>query len=122
MGRITCRCGHWISDNATPAAYKADLVPESASESIDAAVQVKALIQAVQANISIGDFVNFPQRDEEVLDAVLLYKIFGEPLIEASRQVIQCEACGRLLVETNQPNRFQTFLPESDDAHGILAS
>ena len=122
MGKITCRCGNVISDSGDGReSYRGDLLPEIHAENWAEAQlkQLKALVEALASGQSLADFTA-PGSDALVVDALLPWKISGDSFTDFSRSVLQCDVCGRLLVETNRRNEFQTFLPESDDSHHIL--
>jgi hypothetical protein len=122
MGKITCRCGNVISNNRDSNPYGADFIPNKSLDQWDAKQQkqLSALIEAIRGGKSVAEFLEVADSYAEVVEALLVWKIGGEPFYDLSRELLQCDMCGRLLVETNRRNEFRTFLPESDDSHHIL--
>ncbi|GAB3834031.1 hypothetical protein [Hymenobacter jeollabukensis] len=128
MGFIYCRCGQKLSNTSfeESAPRTADFVPATQMEAAGALAEQRllALLAAVRRGESIAQHMSWPDAPSvEVQQALLTWHLFGEPTDNFSREIIQCDACGRLLVQIGQTNHYTTFLPEEPEkARRILSA
>ncbi len=127
MAKIGCTCGHTIRDQTDSLPYKASLLRD-----VDRGPFFDWLIEEAQS------FVDAAQRG--TVDAWLLEKGYGpgyvalnlthghilhdhihSKYLEYERDVYECTNCGRVLIETSQPNNFASFSPDVHSAKNLLS-
>lgn len=102
MSRLFCTCGHTITDITDYLPYKAYYTPDEDMEQAlhDAEEKYRATVEA-------------RERGE--------VRVFIHPVFTVARVMYECEACGRLWLQTERhTNEFVPYQPESAK-RGILS-
>ena len=125
MSKLGCKCGHTIVDQEDSLSHKAQLIPDKCFDEFFDRIElaIKELIEAtkngkredwIKKNFSVPPYP-MDLREEQMID-----DIFGNYYFDLSKDVLQCEKCGRIYVE-KENNRFISFLPEDDNWKDILS-
>lgn len=128
MGKLGCSCGHVISDGTDNLPYKARVLPDLNDEQFFdwVAERVASYVEAVQQGrveqwLSESGFgpgyaeLNLGHR-ETLSD--LIYSRF----LSLQRGIYECEACGRVHIETREQNHFVSYAPDSGRMNAVLAT
>lgn len=126
MSKISCLCGNTIRDNTDSLPYKARILKDTAyGPFFDWLVsEVQSYVVAVEQGetsdwlVSRGyssDYIGLQLDHGNVLHDHLHTRLHG-----LERTAYECTACGRLLIETAEDNRFETYAPASGRYGGIL--
>jgi hypothetical protein len=126
MEPVQCRCGHVLPDVSDRLPYKAYFHTDEDDEAFwDGIVrETLGLLKAVKDGDKQRGIMNrmLPNQEQPATDAELLSEALGEHAARYLRNIYQCEACGRLLVETKaRSGTYRYFVPEDDD-RTVLAS
>ncbi len=126
MEEIKCTCGHLLSNNSDQLPYGAWVIPDQQTEAgfetiikvIDEVLESKRtgeLVEGLQGHFQ--DFSSFEANPESLnVIQVLITKS-----ADVGREMYECEACGRLLVENGDD--FLIYQRESaDQEKGILTA
>lgn len=120
MAQIGCKCGAQVSDTVVPNPAKAHFVRDVDLEAVQARVaQLSAgYLEAILANAApewlkaqgfLEDYIALNLTHAEIFDD------FGTLAAnDAWFEILECDACGRLLVET-EPNRFSYYSADEGD-------
>lgn len=127
MSKLACSCGQVIRDHGEPIAYKAALLRSAYSEKFFCwlAEETQSYIAAVQSDTTTQWLLSKGYKNDYVAlklnhGQVLHDHIFSH-YIGLTRDVYECEKCGRLQVETSEDNRFVRYAPESGRNNAVLA-
>ncbi|WP_175966428.1 hypothetical protein [Burkholderia sp. BCC0322] len=126
MSKISCICGDTIRDNCDSLPYKARILKDTAyGPFFDWLVsEVQSYVVAAQLGetsdwlVSRGyssDYIGLQLDHGNVLHDHLHTRLHC-----LERTAYECTACGRLLIETAEDNRFETYAPVSGRYGGIL--
>jgi hypothetical protein len=113
--KIHCVCGYSISDTTDMIEYKARLIPDQDFYDLMDRIfsEARSLLSAAKPYVDTLDY-------KQALDA--LRNAISEPLWEYTREMWQCEQCGRLYLEGEGPY-VHPFKPEEDPfPRGLLRS
>jgi hypothetical protein len=127
MAKLGCICGHTIRDQTDSIPYKASLLRD-----VDHNPFFDWIIEETQS------FVEAAQRG--ATDTWLLEKGYGQryvslnlshghilhdhihsKFVEYKRDLFQCTNCGRVLIETSEPNKFAGFSPDEHSSKDLLS-
>lgn len=126
MSRLLCVCGNLIRDQTDSLPYKASLLPD-----IDQIPFFDWLISETQSYVEAAR--------KESVDGWLLDNGYGAEYVELKlphghilhdhihtqyldrkRDLYQCTNCGRVHIETSQPNIFASFSPDDNAGQGLF--
>jgi len=124
MSKIRCECGHVIVDQTDNLQYKADIIPDTALYPLFDRLDdiVDTLTDAIQ-NGKKKEWIDkyFDQSyPRDLSNSSMMRDLFLRHYADVSKQIYQCEGCGRILIQKDKTLSFVTFKPESDDWAGIL--
>ena len=126
MSKLGCKCGHVIHDQTDHLSYKGYLLPD-----IYYAAFFDWLVQELQSYVAAAEAGATEQwlRDKGYTpDYVALKLNHGHALQDhihaqfctLKRDVYECEACGRIHVETATDNQFAGYAPDSGMVNAVL--
>lgn len=126
MSKLGCICGHTIHDQTTDLPYKASLLRDPAQSSF-----FDWLIEETES------YVSAVQNGE--VEAWLLEKGYGPDYVSLKlshgnilhdhihaqydlnkRDLYQCINCGRVLIETSEPDKFASYSPDDRSKKDLL--
>ena len=120
--KIRCECGHITVDQSDNLPYKAHLIPDTQMEHIfGGAAELSDFIEAIGKGkrsewIEKKFGEDYPK---ELSNSAILSDLIMSKL--KTRNMYQCERCGRLLLE-NPDGKFQSFYPEEGGSKGVFLS
>ena len=126
MGKIGCYCGHTILDSSDNLKYKGDIVPDIVhAEIFD---HLSNLIDELELALQTGkkrEWINknfqVPPYPLDLSGGNMIHDLFFKFYLDKTKNIFQCEKCGRILIQKGQSERFVFFKPEEDDWRNILA-
>jgi diphthamide synthase subunit DPH2 len=126
MSKLRCNCGHLIRDNSNRLEYKAALLKDSLYDeffdSIATAIQNYVVAtHSGQARQWISEKFSEDYADLQLNHGCILHDFIHDQFIRKSRDVFECLACGRILVEAKD-NKFVSYVPDSKVVEHVLAS
>jgi hypothetical protein len=128
MSKIGCKCGHIIGDHSDNIPYKGHLLPDVRTGAFFAWVEeeTQSYVEAAQAG-RVGqwllergygqDYVDLKLSHGEVLEG----HIYGR-FCMFTRDMYECETCGRILMQSRDDNRFLSYVPDNGKVNAILAA
>ena len=127
MGKLGCRCGKVISDHTNGLAYKASLLKDSLSDSFwDRLIEdVQSYVCAVEKGHT-SDWLLHRGFGENYVDLQLphghiLHDLIHATYLDLKRDMFECPNCGRILIEGNKNNQFNSYYPDSGFSNCVLA-
>lgn len=127
MSKLGCPCGHTISDTTDSLPYKGDVLPdEHHIEFFEVADQIASYIQAARTGATSAwlkeqGFAK-PYIDLKLSDADIVNDLIHTRFLRLIRSIYECEACGRIHIETSNANRFRSYAPDNGAVNSILTT
>ena len=98
MSKLQCKCGHVVSDQTDDLSYKGEVIADQDWEGVWGAIALR-----------------YASRSDELVDFITSVRL------EFSRDVYECQGCGRLWVQEKPGAReFLSFAPEFERGSGVL--
>ena len=125
MGKIGCKCGNTVVDQADNLNYKGRIIPDSSYEDIFDSLYdlIDSYVEAVQAGKK-QDWMEVnglrPPYPQDSRASSLINYIFFDHYQEKTKEIFQCEECGRILIQNGKSKTYLSFKPETDDWKDIL--
>jgi len=127
MSQLGCTCGHVISDGTDRLPYKGYVVRDVHYYDF-----LGWLVEEAQSYLKASRDGETPkwflergygQRyiDLKLDDSSVLFDRITSELSRLEREVYECLACGRIHIETQEDNRFQSYAPENGRLNDVLA-
>jgi hypothetical protein len=125
MGKIGCKCGNTIVDQANNLSYKGDIVPDSGQEEIFNRLYelIDTFVEAVKSNKKEAWMRSnelTPPYPQDLSASSMINDLFYNYYLEKTKEVFQCDNCGRILIQKGKTNQFISFKPETDDWQSML--
>ncbi|MCB2408621.1 hypothetical protein [Hymenobacter lucidus] len=121
MSKLHCRCGNVIRTEEQDLSYAAALVPDRLYNPMADQIfaQIASFAVACKTGTGTAEWTAAKSPYPEVVEELFRYEVLGKAFLENSREVYQCKRCGRIHIETAEPNHFRSFLPESDASSSL---
>jgi hypothetical protein len=127
MSRLGCRCGHIIRDQTNSLPYKGSVLPDvrhdlffnwvsHETQSYVAAALGGSADQWLLDKGYTPDYVALKLNHGEVL-----HDHIHTHYLDLKRDIYECEACGRIHMETMSDNNFVSYMPDSGKFNAVLA-
>lgn len=125
MGKIGCKCGNTIVDQADNLSYKADIIPDSGQEDIfDRLYElIDAFVEAVKSGkkeewMRINGLM--PPYPQDLSASSMINDLFYNHYLDKTKEIFQCENCGRILIQKGKSHQYVSFKPETEDWKDML--
>ena len=125
MGKIGCKCGNTVVDQADNLSYKGDILPDRGQEEIFGRIYelFDSYVEAIKRNDKKG-WMNqnglTPPYPQDLSASSMISDLFYNFYLDKTKNIFQCEKCGRILIQKGKTNEFIFFKPETDDWQEIL--
>ena len=112
MSKLGCRCGHVISDQTDNIPYKGCILPDVHSEDFFGwiADKLQSYVKAAKAGRTDVWLLEQGFRQEyldlNLNDGEVLHDYIDTRFVTLTRSMYECEACGRVHIETSEDNHF----------------
>ncbi|MCT4622692.1 MAG: hypothetical protein N4A46_03640 [Schleiferiaceae bacterium] len=123
MGKLGCKCGHFIVDQADSLEYKGYILPDSHFDDVSENL-TKNIDSLLEANKNgkrlewIKEKFKVPPYPTDLKDSSMIYDLLN--VIDTTQDIFECENCGRIAIQVGQTNEFKFFKPDSNNTKGIL--
>lgn len=125
MGKIGCNCGDTILDRADNLSYKADIIPDTGQDALFDRLDelIDSFVEAVKKNEKEGWMRHnnltapYPQ---DLSASSMINDLFYNHYLDKTKEIFQCENCGRILIQKSKTNQFISFRPETEDWKDVL--
>jgi hypothetical protein len=128
MSKLGCECGHVIRDQTDNIPYKGHVLPDVKNNTFfDWLVEeTQSYVEAAQAGrveqwlLERGytqDYVNLRLSHGDVL-----HDHIHSQFCKLKRDLYECEACGRIYMQTLEENQFVGYAPDNGKVNAILAA
>ena len=127
MSKLGCPCGHIISDNTDNLPYKGDILPDTHQEQFFSGVadELAAYIKAVREGQTEAWLKKTGHLGLGLSDSDIVHDWMAGRFLSLKRDICECEACGRILIETGEKKGdallFQSYSPDNGKFNVILA-
>jgi hypothetical protein len=124
MSKIACLCGHIIVDQTDFLSYKGDIIPDVLEPSMFE--KLSTIIDSLTDAIENGQrekWINENFSDPYPMDlqySSMVHDLFLRYYINETKNIYQCENCGRILIQIGKSQQYSFFRPESDNWRNIL--
>ncbi len=127
MGKLGCRCGYRITDQADSLPYKGYVLPDKRFYQFQDHLKkvIGEFMDAIKNDTKdewLAKYFNNPKMYKELglTDIQMADDAGSEFLLQGHQAIFQCENCGRIAIEIGRTSHFRFFKPERDDSMGIL--
>jgi len=126
MSKLGCICGHTITDQTDAIPYKGHIIRDVIEEPF-----LEKLYGIID---SLIDAIKNDQREKWVKDnfhdsyplhlknSDMVHDLFIGYYLDQTRDIYQCENCGRILIQVGTSQNYATFKPESGNWKNILGN
>jgi hypothetical protein len=127
MSTLGCKCGHIIHDTTDNIPYKGHVLPDVHATFFDwLAEETQSYVVAAQAErveqwlLDRGygqDYVDLKPSHGKVL-----HDHIHTQFCKLRRHMYECEACGRIYMDTRKDNQFVGYAPDNGKVNAVLAA
>lgn len=126
MSKLECICGHTIVDQSDGLHYKGHVIPDVVQEPLFEKLYgiIDSLIDAIK-NDQREKWVKDNFQGSYPLDlqnSSMVQDLFTRHYIDQTRDIYQCENCGRILIQVGTSHDYATFKPELGNWKNILGN
>jgi hypothetical protein len=120
MSKLRCQCGHVIVDQRADLPYLAGVLAEQDRDTVedfaDECVRYFAAVAAGRRQEWLARWYNKQNGAlDGFADSSVVYDIFSSLVERHSRDLYQCQGCGRLHLQVApQGDRFRSFAPDGE--------
>ena len=125
MGKIGCKCGSTIVDQADNLSYKGDIIPDSGQEEIfdKLADLIDTYVEAVQEGkkeewMKVNGLT--PPYPQDLSASSMINDLFYNFYLDKTKEIFQCENCGRILIQNGKSQHYVSFKPETEEWKDML--
>ena len=127
MSKLSCVCGHAISDSRSPSPTEASVIGDVAYETFDDLFtkRVDSFLDAVRAGRR-SEWINtelssqYPEQDS---DGDVISTLLTSCLMDHCLSLAECPRCGRLWIQRGiGVNKYRAFSPDEPGFEGHLAA
>ncbi len=123
MGKLKCKCGHIIVDQTDNLEYKGYVLSDTLVDdvSINLTNNIDSLIESLKKGKKtewIKKHFQVPPYPMDLKESSMIHDLLN--VSDKTKEIFECENCGRIAIEFGDTNQFRFFTPESDDTRGIL--
>lgn len=125
MGKIGCKCGSTIVDQADNLNYKGDIIPDSGHEEIFDRLYdfIDTYVEAVEAGKK-EDWMRVngltPPYPQDLRASSMINDLFFNFYLDKTKEIFQCENCGRILIQKANSQHYVSFKPETEEWKDML--
>lgn len=127
MSKMQCKCGHIIRDQTDSLSYKASILKDELHERFFdwAAVELETYLQAALLG-NVHDWLEERGYNDGYIALMLshgnvLHDHLHSRYASLSRDMYECQQCGRLHVECIENDHFFSYAPDAELVHGVLS-
>lgn len=127
MSQLGCPCGHTISDTTDNLPDKGDILPDTHQEQFFCGVadELAGYIEAVREGRTEAWLKKTGYLRLGLGDSDIVHDWMAGRFLNLKRTIYECEACGRILIETGEKKGdallFQSYSPDNGKFNAILA-
>jgi len=128
MSKLGCKCGHVISDQTDNIPYKGHVLADVRYETFFVWLieETQSYVEAAQAG-RVEQWLLERGYEQDYVDLKLSHGDVLHDHIDAhfrmvKRDMYECEACGRIHMETREDNRFVGYAPDNGKVNAIFAA
>ncbi|MDQ1921116.1 hypothetical protein [Massilia pseudoviolaceinigra] len=127
MSKLGCTCGKTISDNSDSLPYKASVLPDvNYNPFFEWLVDETQRYVTAALNGSVDEWLLQKGYGKDYVDLKLshgniMLDHIHTKYISLSRDMFECQTCGRVLVELSTNNHFTAYAPDSGSYNRVLA-
>ena len=123
MGKLKCKCGHIIVDQTDNLEYKGYVLSDTLVDdvSINLTNNIDSLTESLKKGKKtewIKKHFQVPPYPMDLKESSMIHDLLN--VSDKTKEIFECENCGRIAIEFGDTNQFRFFTPESDDTRGIL--
>ena len=125
MSKIGCKCGNTIINQADNLRYKGDIIPDCGMDEIfDKLYElIDSLVEAIKSN-KRDEWMRVnglnPPYPSDVSPSGMINDLFFVNYLDKTKEVFQCENCGRILIQKGKSDQYISFKPETEEWEGTL--
>ena len=123
MGKLKCKCGHIIVDQADNLKYKGYILPDVYVDDVSDNLtnNIDSLLTAIKNGKRLEWIKNnfdIPPYPTNLKESSMIHDSLN--IIDKTQVIFECENCGRIAIQIGQTNEFKFFSPDSDENKGLL--
>ena len=122
MGKLKCKCGYLIVDQADNLEYKGYVLPDTYVDDVSESL-TNNMDSLHEANKN-GHRLEWikekfePGYPTDLKDSAMIHDLLN--VIDRAQDIFECENCGRIAIQVGQTEEFKFFTPDSENSKGIL--
>ena len=122
MGKLKCKCGYLIVDQADNLEYKGYVLPDTYVD--DVSERLTNNMDSLHEANKNGNRLEWikekfePGYPTDLKDSSMIHDLLN--VIDRTQDIFECENCGRIAIQVGQTDEFKFFTPDSENSKGIL--